>query len=303
MDGRQFKNDKMGRKLEQIVLGFFTAFSFSMFVSSILLEWNLIFKEIIIGTIAAGWIVYLKRYRNYMYRAKFLAVISWVNFVVYAIQASNFTSMLSTMLALIVLLGIFGIIDIVYLGVFFTTVIIAYHGFILRTITTESANDILRIVLHIISAYAISLVTWITIRTRQETNEQLIDNIRELEIVEKSKDDFMVNISHEIRTPINAVCGMSEAILQEDIPVNVRRDIIDIQTAGRNLLSTVSNILDFSELESGKMELAEESYNITSTITDIINMAVTLENGKQLELIVDCDANLPSSMSLNLLCK
>lgn len=296
MDERQFKNDKMGRKLEQIVLGFFTAFSFSMFVSSILLEWNLIFKEIIIGTIAAGWIVYLKRYRNYMYRAKFLAVISWVNFVVYAIQASSFTSMLSTMLALIVLLGIFGIIDIVYLGVFFTTVIIAYHGFILRTITTESANDILRIVLHIISAYAISLVTWITIRTRQETNEQLIDNIRELEIVEKSKDDFMVNISHEIRTPINAVCGMSEAILQEDIPVNVRRDIIDIQTAGRNLLSTVSNILDFSELESGKMELAEESYNITSTITDIINMAVTLENGKQLELIVDCDANLPSNL-------
>lgn len=286
----------MGRKLEQIVLGFFTAFSFSMFVSSILLEWNLIFKEIIIGTIAAGWIVYLKRYRNYMYRAKFLAVISWVNFVVYAIQASSFTSMLSTMLALIVLLGIFGIIDIVYLGVFFTTVIIAYHGFVLRTITTESANDILRIVLHIISAYAISLVTWITIRTRQETNEQLIENIRELEIVEKSKDDFMVNISHEIRTPINAVCGMSEAILQEDIPVNVRRDIIDIQTAGRNLLSTVSNILDFSELESGKMELAEESYNITSTITDIINMAVTLENGKQLELIVDCDANLPSNL-------
>lgn len=296
MDERQFKNDKMGRKLEQIVLGFFTAFSFSMFVSSILLEWNLIFKEIIIGTIAAGWIVYLKRYRNYMYRAKFLAVISWVNFVVYAIQASSFTSMLSTMLALIVLLGIFGIIDIVYLGVFFTTVIIAYHGFILRTITTESANDILRIVLHIISAYAISLVTWITIRTRQETNEQLIENIRELEIVEKSKDDFMVNISHEIRTPINAVCGMSEAILQEDIPANVRRDIIDIQTAGRNLLSTVSNILDFSELESGKMELAEESYNITSTITDIINMAVTLENGKQLELIVDCDANLPSNL-------
>lgn len=296
MDERQFKNDKMSRKLEQIVLGFFTAFSLSMFVSSILLEWNLIFKEIIIATVVAGWIVYIKRYRNYMYRAKFLAVISWVNFVVYAVQASSFTSMLSTMLALIVLLGIFGVIDIVYLGVFFTTAIIAYHGFVLRTITTESANDVLRIVLHIISAYAISLVTWITIRTRQETNEQLIENIRELEIVEKSKDDFMVNISHEIRTPINAVCGMSEAILQEDIPVNVRRDIIDIQTAGRNLLSTVSNILDFSELESGKMELAEESYNITSTITDIINMAVTLENGKQLELIVDCDASLPSNL-------
>lgn len=286
----------MGRKLEQIVLGFFTVFSCSMFVSSILLEWNLIFKEIIVAMIAAGWIVHMKQYRDYVHRAKFLSVISWVNFIVYAVQSVSFTSMLSTMLALIVLLGIFGIGDIVYMGVFFTTVIFVYHGFVLRTINVGSANDILRTVLHIVSAYAILLVTWITIRTRQETNEELIDNIRELEIVEKSKDDFMVNISHEIRTPINAVCGMSEAILQEDIPMGVRRDIIDIQTAGRNLLSTVSNILDFSELESGKMELAEESYNITSTITDIINMAMTLENGKQLELIVDCDANLPSNL-------
>lgn len=124
----------------------------------------------------------------------------------------------------------------------------------------------------------------------------MIENIRELEIAERSKDDFLVNISHEIRTPINAVCGLSEVILQENLPSDVRRDVIDIQTAGRNLLATVSNILDFSELESGKLQLAEESYNITSTITDIINMALTMDNGRQLELIVDCDANLPSNL-------
>ena len=296
MEERQFKNDKLGRKLEQIVLGFFTAFSLSMFVSSILLEWHLLAKEVIIVTVAAGWIVSIKGYRDYVYRAKFLAFISWINFSIYVLHSVSFTSMLSTMLALIVLLGIFGIVDIIYMGVFFTTLMVLYHVFIAHTISVNTPNDILRFVLHIVSAYAISLVTWITIRTRQETNEKLIEKIRELEIVEKSKDDFMVNISHEIRTPINAVCGMSEAILQEDIPVNVRRDIIDIQTAGRNLLSTVSNILDFSELESGKMELAEESYNITSTIADIINMAVTLENGKKMELIVDCDADLPSNL-------
>lgn len=296
MEERQFKNDKLGRKLEQIVLGFFTAFSLSMFVSSILLGWHLLAKEVIIVTVAAGWIVYVKSYRDYMYRAKFLAFISWVNFTIYVLYSVSFTSMLSTMLALIVLLGIFGIVDIVYMGAFFTTAMVLYHVFIVQSISIDTPNDILRFVLHIVSAYGISLVTWITIRTRQETNEKLIEKIRELEIVEKSKDDFMVNISHEIRTPINAVCGMSEAILQEDIPVNVRRDIIDIQTAGRNLLSTVSNILDFSELESGRMDLAEESYNITSTIADIINMAVTLENGKKMELIVDCDADLPNNL-------
>lgn len=296
MEEKQFKNDKTNRKLEQIVLGIFTLFSAAMLVSSYLLEWSLIAKEIILVMIIAGWIMHLKKYRDYEFRAKFLAVISWINFTVYAVYSQSFTSMLSTMSALIVLLGIFCIPDIVYLGIIMNTFIFLYHGFISRTISIGSANDIIRVLLHILSAYAISLVTWITIRIRQETSEKLIENIHELEIVEQSKDDFMANISHEIRTPINAVCGMSEAILQEKLPIDVRRDVIDIQTAGRNLLSTVSNILDFSELESGKMELAEESYNITSTITDIINMALTLENGKHLELIVDCDANLPSNL-------
>ncbi len=91
-------------------------------------------------------------------------------------------------------------------------------------------------------------------------------------------------------------CALPISILQEDLPADVRRDVIDIQTAGRNLLATVSNILDFSELETGKLTLAEESYNITSTITDIINMAMTMENGRHLELIVDCDADLPSNL-------
>lgn len=296
MEEKQFVNDRMNRKIEQTVLAIFTFFSLAMFVSAQLLAWSIFAKEIIIAAVAAGWFVCLKKYKDYPFRAKFLAMMSWINFTVYAVYSHSFTSMLSTMLALLVLLSIFCIPDIVYLGVIFTTVIFIYHGLISRTIAINSANDIIRLILHILSAYAISLVNWITIRTRQETSEQLIENIHELEIVERSKDDFMVNISHEIRTPINAVCGMSEAILQEDLPTSVRRDIIDIQTAGRNLLSTVSNILDFSELESGKMELAEESYNITSTITDIINMALTLENGKKLELIVDCDASLPSNL-------
>ncbi|MBD5470650.1 MAG: response regulator [Lachnospiraceae bacterium] len=296
MKEKQFINHKTTRKIEQIVLGIFTIFSLAMFVSSHLLHWSIFAKEIIIATICAGWFVFIKGYRNYEFRAKFLSVMSWINFSVYAFYAYGFTSMLSTMLVLIILLSIFGILEIIYIGVGFSTLILLYQIFFARTAATDSANDIIRLGLHVISVYIISLVTWITIRIRQETNELLMENIRELKIVEQSKDDFMVNISHEIRTPINAVCGMSEAILQENLPTSVRRDVIDIQTAGRNLLSTVSNILDFSELESGKMTLAEESYNITSTITDIINMALTFENGKKLELIVDCDANLPSNL-------
>ena len=278
------------------MLGVYTLFILSMFVSSFLLGWSLIEKEIIIVTVLSCWFIFIKQFWSHEARAKWIAVMVWVDFGIYAIHATSFTSLLATMSALVVLLGIFYIPQIVYMGIFFSTLIILYHGFIVGTITADTVNGALRMALHVISSYAVSAVTLFMISAQREAQEQMIENIRELEIAERSKDDFIANVSHEIRTPINAVFGMSEAILQEELPVNVRRDILDIQTAGRNLLSAVSNILDFSELESGRVELAEESYNITSTITDIINMTLTMYNGKRLELVVDCDANLPSNL-------
>jgi len=232
---RQSGKDKTNKRLEKIVLGIFTVFSLAMSVSAFLLEWSVLAKEAIVAAVIAGWVVCVKEYRSYAYRAEFISLMCWINFFIYAIYSSSFTSMLSTMMALIVLLSIFCVEKIVYMGVLFTTVLCFYHVGILHTYSFETANDVLRLILHIAAAYMISLVVWITIRIRKATSEQLMENIRELEIVEKSKDDFMANISHEIRTPINAVCGMSEALLQENLPEDVRRDIIDIQTAGRNL--------------------------------------------------------------------
>ena len=282
--------------MEHIVLIIYSLFSIATFVSGLFLHWNIFVEEYYIAATVIPWIVYGKKYRSYTYRATFLAFFSWINLTVYAIFSDSLPAVLCVMLAITVLMGVFCIQEIVYIGLVFSTVIIFMHIFILKTYVVSGVSGFIRLLFHVISVYLVSLVTWITIRSRIETSAMLMENIRELQDVERSKDDFLVNISHEIRTPINAVCGMSEAILQENLPTSVRGDIIDIQTAGRNLLATVSNILDFSELQSGQMELVEESYNITSTITDIINMVLTLENGKKIEMIVDCDVNLPSNL-------
>ena len=296
MEENHYTDKAVRKKLEHSVLVIYTLFSLATFASGLLLHWNIFVEEYYVAATVIPWIIYGKNYRDYQTRARLLAVLSWINLTVYAMFSDSFTSVSCTMFTIIVLMGVFCLQEIVYLGIAFSTGIIVIHVFILQTYAINSASDFIRLLFHVISAYVISIVTLIVIRARTETSEMLMENIRELKSAEQSKDDFLVNISHEIRTPINAVCGMSEAILQENLPVSVRGDVIDIQTAGRNLLATVSNILDFSELASGQMELVEESYNITSTITDIINMALTLENGKKLEVIVDCDANLPSNL-------
>ena len=205
MEEKQHKNEQTNQKLERIVLVIFTVYSAAMSVSAVLLEWGVLAKELIVLSVIAGWVVSGKEYRSYAFRAKFIALMCWINFCIYAVYSSSFTSMLSTMMALIVLLSIFCVTEIVYMGVFFTTLLCLYHNVFLHSFRIQTANDILRLVLHIAAAYVISLVVLITIRIREETSEKLMENIRELEIVEKSKDDFMVNISHEIRTPLTII--------------------------------------------------------------------------------------------------
>lgn len=296
MDNTQLKTEQNERRLERIVLTVLSLYTVAAFTTGLLSDWSIYIRELLFVPTVSGWFIYFRECWDHPRRANFICIVCWAEFVLFALFTDSFSSMLVTMAGVIVLLSIFNTQQILYPGLVVPFFLFLYHGFIAKTITVGSIQDTLRVSVQFLSVYMVSAVIWIIQKNRQAASELLIEKIRELEIAERSKNDFLVNVSHEIRTPINAVCGMSEAILQEDLPLTVRQDIVDIQTAGRNLLSTVSNILDFSELETGRPQLAEESYNITSTITDIINMALTMENGRQLELIVDCDANLPSNL-------
>ena len=103
-------------------------------------------------------------------------------------------------------------------------------------------------------------------------------------------------MSHEIRTPINTICGMSEVILNEELPLDIKEKVMDIQRAGRSLMGVVSDILDFSELQSEEIKLEEESYHLSSTINDVVNMALAYRNDKKIDLLVECDPDIPCGL-------
>lgn len=116
----------------------------------------------------------------------------------------------------------------------------------------------------------------------------------ESEKANNTKSDFLANMSHEIRTPMNAIVGMCELILREhDISETVMEYCFNIQNSGRSLLSIINDILDFSKIESGKLEIIEDEFNIASTLNDVMNMAVTRKENKNIELIVSVDPNIP----------
>ena len=129
----------------------------------------------------------------------------------------------------------------------------------------------------------------------------------------KAKSDFLAEMSHEIRTPINAVLGMNEMVLRESNRARGRvgprdgeiRSALDsiatyglnIERAGKNLLSIINDILDFSKIEAGKAEIVEGPYKLSAVISDVTSMVAFMAREKGLQFNVHVDETIPDGLS------
>lgn len=136
-----------------------------------------------------------------------------------------------------------------------------------------------------------------------EQNHRLLDALRkekrsqqEAEAANMAKSSFLANMSHEIRTPINAILGMNEMILREEKDPAIRGYAGNIQASGNSLLSIVSDVLDISKIESGKLEIIPVDYEVNSLISDCCNIAAGRAKAKELELLVECADNVPMKL-------
>ncbi|MBO5209753.1 MAG: response regulator [Lachnospiraceae bacterium] len=120
--------------------------------------------------------------------------------------------------------------------------------------------------------------------------------LQKAEAANHAKSDFLANMSHEIRTPMNAILGMCELVLNEDLSEEVRENCNNIHLSGKNLLGIINDLLDFSKIEAGKMEIVEDTYQLSSLLNDVINMAMARMGNKGIEFLVDCDPNIPDKL-------
>ncbi len=153
-----------------------------------------------------------------------------------------------------------------------------------------NTNDEIEDLYHAVDLTFYRLMEYIElVKNRQGIEDQLY--------IEKSSNEaksrFLSNISHEIRTPINAVLGFDEMILRESKEPKVIEYANDIQSSGRTLLALINDILDFSKIEAGKMQIIPVEYDLASMINDIVNMSEIKASEKKLELKINVEEEIP----------
>lgn len=112
----------------------------------------------------------------------------------------------------------------------------------------------------------------------------------------QAKTDFLANMSHEIRTPINAVLGYNELIMKETKESHTTEYALNVQAAGRTLLSLVNDILDFTNIDCGNLKIEMDAYSVISLLQDVITYAEFNAEKKNLKLNVNIDEKLPREL-------
>lgn len=176
----------------------------------------------------------------------------------------------------------------------FSIIVVAYMWFPLHEIGYQYTDVFLKRfpIIYIADATLCILMQYQIVKYRNMQAYLLY----QAESANRSKSEFLANMSHEIRTPMNSIMGMCELILSDDISDEVRENGNNIYIAGKNLLGIINDLLDFSKIESGKMDIMEEPYQISSLLNDVINMANARKGDKDIEFMVDCDPNIPDHL-------
>ncbi|MCM1038464.1 MAG: ATP-binding protein [Ruminococcus sp.] len=290
------QNMKSQRGVERFVIIVFSIYTASLCVGVVKLKLAAWIPWVMLAFLAVSWVIYLSKYRNYKVRALLISAMIQLTVILYAAHAKDLSMVIPIFMALSVLVALYGQVELLWSTIVSLCFIIFYHTIITDSVWMMSGEARAHLLYQIGNILVVEFVLYIWQRKRNERSEQVYKIIEALMEAEQSKDDFLSNVSHEIRTPVNTICGMSEMALREHDLEKMREEVFDIRDAGHNLMSLVTDILDFSQLQQGKMNLEEEAYNITSTINDIINMAMARKGDKPIELIVDCDASIPSGL-------
>ncbi len=278
------------------ILFCYTILSVMLIAESILLSWERWALIPIVAGVILSWMLHIRRNLTVDTRIWIYVILMMMTTFFYGIHLTS-TYDLGLLVAVLILIfvstGIPGIVTLCQLTYY---VIIGYNIIqMYRQGETFDSLLITRTILHVVLITVIAysarwiIRKWVGIMDRSEEEKQALTETAD------RLNDFLVNISHEIRTPINAVIGLTDVCIENEKDEEVRRNLLSVAEAGKRVGSLTSDILDYSEIDMNSLAVNEEEYMISSLLNDIV-AEIGPQKAQDTELVIDVDPSIPSVM-------
>lgn len=173
-----------------------------------------------------------------------------------------------------------------------------YDSFLKTTLTFAAVIAVLLIVLFVSMSiiFVLSATDRKMMQQQKIANEKLAEAAKLANVANDAKTEFLSNMSHDIRTPINGIMGMTAIALKEDNPQKTIDCLKKIQGASNHLMSLINDILDMSRIERGKIEITNSNLNIIRIVEECVSIVYGEMDDRNLEINVNVDEVIHSEL-------
>jgi len=283
------------RVIHIIILSFITVCLIGLTVESVLMGWELGAVVLLLLGLCVSWGIYVRERIPESVRLWLYFILTMLALFFYGIHETSIFDLAPMMIFVIFMHSIAEQKTMINLCVVTYYLTMFYDFiFVLGGSVELSMLSVSRIILHLVLVYMAGYLAKVIMKMRNAERKATAGRIKELEEINSRTEDFMTNVSHELRTPINAVTGITAVMLKNEEDDDKRKDILSIQRAGNRLFGQIEDILDYTEIDTGRIKVSEDSYMVSSIINDIVVGDQLMEKARGLELILDIDACIPS---------
>ncbi len=286
--------NQQNARVHNIVIIILTLGSVGTITESISQGWEFWVPPLIAVGLVAAYIMHVLQYRQRNFRENYYLVFSMILAFYHGVHETSLFDLVVISLLIMstaTLLRRREILNILLAEFFLLVIVQLFRGLSVGTLVLD-ALGISRIILHCLVEICVFMVLREVIANNERATRELERRNEERLTDKEDMEDFLVNISHELRTPVNVINGLTSIILKKE----KREDIASISDAGFRMAQQIEDIQDYGEIQRGDVILEEGNYMISSMINDVIAGYMYFHKNMNKDLIVDLDPNVPSVM-------